>query len=351
MASSRSNASNSTRGSLHESFYFFFIFIRLGLIVENRPTTLGKPERGTRIWSSLGTSNDDDRQLGIWDHLYEWGGRKIFVHEDFDAGLGGTLFDGALLLCNYLELFCGENAPTRDLVLRGSTVLELGRGLRCSRPVHIDDWALRVAWTSPTSSRLLSSMEENVESNQREFAKWAENNDAPPPEVNAFVLDWFETERNSRSLPSYDVILAADTIYERKAVEPFVRAVLESSDLESGETVMVFAHPKPRIPDASEFFWRLVLEDKVFGDDVVRKIETERLFGYKSSDVATNGLFLIRIDPHNKRRRENEFVPSSLLHGAAPASARHSHAEIATTAVVLFAVGAVVALAFSRLKA
>ena len=58
----------------------------------------------------MGDLNDDNDPLSIWDHLYNFAGKTIKIHEDYDAGLGGTMFDGAALACNYFEYLHSENA-------------------------------------------------------------------------------------------------------------------------------------------------------------------------------------------------------------------------------------------------
>ncbi|KAH9254157.1 hypothetical protein BASA81_007746 [Batrachochytrium salamandrivorans] len=83
----------------------------------------------------------------IWDHSYELldGQIKVLVHEDLDAGLGGTLFDGSVALSAYMEYLVKNHSRE---YFNGTTVLELGAGCGfpglfavkwiCKRLLHLD---------------------------------------------------------------------------------------------------------------------------------------------------------------------------------------------------------------------
>ena len=183
----------------------------------------------------MGDINDDDDDLGIWDHRYEFAGRKVKVHEDYDAGLGGTLFDGALCLCNYVEYLCGERGADYYV---GKRVIELGAG--CGLPGMLLA-SLGASVEITDIEETVELIEENIEENGGDVERNA----------TARVLDWNDVDALEHS-GEYDIILAADTVYSEAAVPLFIR-VLEK--LSTSSTAIYFAHPKPRKEAASDLFW------------------------------------------------------------------------------------------------
>jgi len=56
--------------------------------------------------------------LDMWNHQYDYQfGVRVSVREDFDAGLGGTLFDGSIALSRFLESLALDHGGVHLFVL------------------------------------------------------------------------------------------------------------------------------------------------------------------------------------------------------------------------------------------
>lgn len=174
----------------------------------------------------------------IWDHNYSFCGVTVKIREDYDAGLGGTLFDGALCICNYIETL---HKASND-IFKNKTVIELGAG--CGLP-GILTYKLGGNVILTDIEETIELLEENIESN---IIEKNENN------LIAKELDWLKDEQLT-NFEKYDFILAADTVYSVDCIIPFL-SVLKA--LSKKETKIIFAHPAPREPKASEKFWNLL---------------------------------------------------------------------------------------------
>lgn len=214
----------------------------------------------------------------IWDHFYEFCGVKILIHEgnvrlvmemtslielwssDYDAGLGGTMFDGALCLCNFIEHLVVREEKEFKLC----SVVELGAG--CGLPgLLLAGLGARVVLTDVEET--VELIEENIENNEKVLK-------SSNGEATAETLDWTNESDRTRFQPPYDYVLAADTVYSEEAVVPFLKTVYFLAGL---NTVVVFAHPAPREPKASELFWSLV--DNYFDVKKVRHfVSSKKLF-------------------------------------------------------------------------
>jgi hypothetical protein len=233
----------------------------------------------------MGDINDDNDTLCIWDHKYNFAGQTIHIHEDYDAGLGGTLFDGALLACNYLEYLhgCDPNA------LRGARVIELGAG--CALPGLL-------AGALGASQVFVSDIEETVELMEENI----ENNEATLEkagcEAKAIELDWTNKEQiaAAASLGPFDWILAADTVYNAQVSDAFVETVKAIS---GPNTKLLFAHPCPRHEGASAHFWGKVLDAKNMDSPFEAYKLDHQKFAPQAKDTAyqvpTNGLFIFKL--------------------------------------------------------
>ena len=226
----------------------------------------------------MGDLNNDADTLSMWDHIYDFADQKIKVHEDYDAGLGGTLFDGALCLCNYMEYLDGQRSRA---YWKGLRIVELGAG--CGLPGMLAA-SLGATVEITDIEETVELIEENVEENS---AVIREN--ATPR-----VLDWNDVETLEACEP-YDVILAADTVYSETAVPLFIR-VLEK--LSTSATEILFAHPKPRKEQASDLFWA---EWERRGHEVLKVLPEH--FGAKGEKGAgfygRNGVFVLRCNSKN----------------------------------------------------
>eukprot|EP00924_Labyrinthula_sp_SR-Ha-C_P009585 maker-scaffold_22-snap-gene-0.1-mRNA-1 protein AED:0.00 eAED:0.00 QI:7/1/1/1/1/1/2/329/225 len=209
------------------------------------------------------TIKEDRVELSIWHHTYNFCDQKLIIREDYEAGLGGTLFDGAFCLCNYFDFLYRNNKLSTTFPKQ--KVIELGAG--CGVPgILLSKLGFSVALSDLEIS--IELLEENVETN---FP--TENIEMSTPKV--IVFDWLNPPLK---MEKYDVILAADTIYEPKVVPYFIE-VLKS--LSSKETVTVLAHPAPRNKQA------------------IQKVKTEEFVpninGNQSFSSATKGIFLLRL--------------------------------------------------------
>ena len=196
--------------------------------------------------------------MSLWDHSYSLldGKVTVLVHEDLDAGLGGTLFDGSVALTAFVERLVVEKGISN--VVENKVFIELGAG--CGFPgLFVGKLGGRVILTDvggPAVDLLL----ENIEKNELTATAQAK------------ALDWF-SEKDLDEIAQigggrFDYILAADTIYSEDAVEPFLRVCVR---LSQPSTQILFAHPRARVPKASEKFWNLV--GNYF---TVEKIQAER---------------------------------------------------------------------------
>jgi len=180
-----------------------------------------------------------DDFVSIWDHTYTLldGKVSVLVHEDLDAGLGGTLFDGSVALSGYLEGLLRDEPE----YFTGKDVLELGAG--CGFPgLFVGKVGGKVVLTD--LGPVVELLQENIELNKLEA------------NTKAMSLNWLSDEDLRAITPhKFDYILAADTIYAEDAVEPFLNVCWE---LSSPSTQILFAHPRARVPAASERFWRMV---------------------------------------------------------------------------------------------
>ena len=162
------------------------------------------------------------------------------------------MFDGALCLCNYVEHLVEREQKQFKL----SSVVELGAG--CGLPgLLLAGLGARVVLTDIGDTVAL--LKENIDNNEALFERGC-------GEASAAVLDWTNKTDLVKFKPPYDYILAADTIYSDEAVVAF----LETAHFLAGpETVVLFAHPAPRQPDASQLFWNKV--DDFFHVEKVRQ--------------------------------------------------------------------------------
>jgi 2-polyprenyl-3-methyl-5-hydroxy-6-metoxy-1,4-benzoquinol methylase len=177
----------------------------------------------------------------IWDHTYTFANGQVHVkvHEDLDAGLGGTLFDGSVALTEYLEtLFLKEGSR----FFEEKRWIELGAG--CGFPgLLAGKFGGHVVLTD-VPGQAVDLLDENIQLNSLSGS------------VKAQGLDWFsEADMRAFRGQTFDCILAADTIYSVEAVEPFLKVC---AALCHDNSFVILAHPRARVKDASAKFWREV---------------------------------------------------------------------------------------------
>mmetsp|Transcript_13928 Transcript_13928/g.18214 ORF Transcript_13928/g.18214 Transcript_13928/m.18214 type:complete len:258 (+) Transcript_13928:97-870(+) len=217
---------------------------------------------------------EEDQPACIWDTYKKFCGVKILVHEDYDAGLGGTLFDGALCLCNYIEyLKTNENVS-----FKGKKVIELGAG--CGLPGLLLA-SLGAAVDITDIEQTVELIEENIENNE-------ENIRLGEGKAVARILDWFSEGDRAGFDGDYDFILAADTVYNIEVIRPYLETL---KSLSNDHTKILFAHPAPREAKASAFFWSIV-----YDEFHVEKISTQKFVPGESDGFQspTNGVFVMR---------------------------------------------------------
>ena len=178
----------------------------------------------------------DDFQ-SIWDHSYKFVNNSITIkiHEDLDAGLGGTLFDGSVLLCKYIETIVSSSS---NLLFENKNVIELGAG--CGLPgLFMGHLNANVCLTDIQNS--VDLLQENVDLNELN------------KNVQVKLLDWTQTHLlDDFKNQNYDYILAADTVYDVDLVDPFLNVLT----LLCKETTKIFLSlPQPRIPKATKDFF------------------------------------------------------------------------------------------------
>lgn len=182
--------------------------------------------------------NEMDDFQAIWDHQYYFlnGQVEVKVHEDVDAGLGGTLFDGSVAMVGYLENLA------RSTDLSSLKAIELGAG--CGLPgLFLAKLGVHVVLTD-VPGVAVELLQENIELNGVSTV------------ARAAGLDWCSShDLESFSASAFDLILAADTIYSIEAVEPFLQVLDYLTSQKVGCKVLL-SHPKARVPAASEVFWR-----------------------------------------------------------------------------------------------
>ena len=238
----------------------------------------------------LAAKADDDDELGMWEHRYMFFGRRISIREDFNAGLGGTLFDGSLCLARYLEFRHAQSTGDNEVdgkelsatpgFLAGKSVVELGAG--CGLPGFLAGLLGAAPCVLTDIEETVELLEENLESNAPHLPDGGAR-------VTTEELDWTEAEHLARfaDRAPFDFVLCADTIYETECVRPFL-AVLDA--LSGPDTTIVFAHPNERVKEASELFWTLMPERYV-----CTKVPP-REFGAQAGSFVTarHGVFLLR---------------------------------------------------------
>ena len=213
----------------------------------------------------------------IWDHQYSFldGKLAVKVHEDLDAGLGGTLFDGSIALVHYLEHLVRVEGHTS---LAQNSWIELGAG--CGLPgLFVGSLGAEVVLTD-VGGVAVDLLEENIQlNNLTEVAQ-------------ARALDWaVEQDLLAFKERKFDFILAADTIYSVEAVEPFLSVCLA---LSKPGTRVLFAHPKARVVSASQKFWEVV-HDKFTVEKVDPSFFVQDLKeGSKQFVNPQQGVFILR---------------------------------------------------------
>jgi predicted nicotinamide N-methyase len=224
-----------------------------------------------------------DDFIAIWDNQYKYDNNiTINIHEDLDAGLGGTLFDGSIALAQYLNTIGIKQPEVLDMKL----CIELGAGTGLPGLLCAKLGAQHVLLTD--MEQVVPLLEENIEKNQLN-----DNNKA-----RALPLDWTKLSQDFEILQqhgyqnkSFDIILAADTIYQKQLVEPF----LLTCDLLLKENGMIyFSHPRPRVPEASEYFFSRVGEwfdmEKIDPRDFIPGLSQDS----KQFKKPTEGVFILR---------------------------------------------------------
>ena len=225
--------------------------------------------------------NDDDPPLWDHEHAYLDGLVRVKVHEDLDAGLGGVMFDGSIALSRYLETLRRERGPDAFAGLR---VVELGAG------TALPSMVIAKLGSPPPARVVTTDVPQCVEL----IAENAENNGVDRVVV-ARPLDWKSAAHMEALIAAegdlFDLVLAADTVYDESCVDPFLR-VLERLTRKPGCTVL-FSHPSPRVVAASNAFW-----EKLPSLFRVEKVSPERFVpgfkpGTKQFLKPTDGVFVL----------------------------------------------------------
>lgn len=155
------------------------------------------------------------------------------------------MFDGALCICNYIE----TTVMKEKVSYSNCSVIELGAG--CGLPgILLAALGAKVCLTDIAET--VELIEENIENNETVI------NQSSSGSATAKILDWTEADDiHQRFNTPVNIVLAADTVYSKDAILPFIKA---AKALSGPNTVIIFAHPAPREPAASEYFWSVVHE-------------------------------------------------------------------------------------------
>eukprot|EP00753_Platysulcus_tardus_P010723 PLAT2995.1.p1 GENE.PLAT2995.1~~PLAT2995.1.p1 ORF type:complete len:261 (+),score=85.81 PLAT2995.1:26-784(+) len=159
----------------------------------------------------------------LWTRRYNFCGRDITIQEDFagESGLGGSIFQGSVLLAKVLE----DESVFPAETMEGKRFIELGAGCGLAGLVP----AMRGAYVTFTDAEGIEHLEENVQSNLNDD-EWAR--------CSACELVWGETDYAPFMTPSApDYIIAAECIYDPALIDPLLRAAWELSD-DSTEFIM-----------------------------------------------------------------------------------------------------------------
>lgn len=240
----------------------------------------------------MGDINDDKDTLGMMEHEYRFCNQLVFIEENFDAGLGGTMWDGSACLANYIEyLWTADPA-----FFKGKRILELGAGcslpgLLCSRldPERV------ILSDIPDAMEMIN---ENISRNKEIMAKDAAQQ-RNLENTFALVLEW-TSEKDMKSCielndgKPLDIILASDCVYDIRAVEPFLHALRV---LATEHTLVFFGHPKARNKEASDIFWASIVEDFL-----VEKVSADMFNKGKGFKQPHEGVFVLR------KKKQEHFV-------------------------------------------
>ena len=122
-------------------------------------------------------------------------------------------------------------------------------------------------------------------------------------EVKSFVLDWLEEDNLNQLIKTYgndyNYILSADCVYSIDAVLPFIH-VLDT--LANEHTKILFAHPKARIPEASDLFWKTIV-DKFEVEKVPKQQFAPDSVGFNDEH---NGVFILTKKKQKLKTETNE---------------------------------------------
>mmetsp|Transcript_51029 Transcript_51029/g.119730 ORF Transcript_51029/g.119730 Transcript_51029/m.119730 type:complete len:216 (+) Transcript_51029:2-649(+) len=161
------------------------------------------------------------------------GGKTFQLAEDWECGLGGTIWEGGRLLAEYVA-----SAYFEDGFWQGKRTVELGAGTGLPGLVAASLGA-EVSLTDMEISVPL--LQRNIDANQELLGG----------RCKAEELDWGKTPTSGFS-PPLDVVLAADVVYEPAVVPRFVECL---SELCGPQTLCLLAFFE-RVPAAGSEFWK-----------------------------------------------------------------------------------------------
>lgn len=217
----------------------------------------------------------------IWDHSYELldGQVKVLVHEDLDAGLGGTLFDGSVALSAYMEFLVRHVSREH---FAGATVLELGAG--CGFPgLFAGKLGCKQVLLTDCGQHV-ELLQENIDLNQLTHS------------CEAHSLDWTSAS-DLQTIAAlgleFDYILCADVVYSEQFVDPLLHVLRTLCT--PNKTQVLFSHPKARMVGASALFWERLPEHFTLEKVPAQQFVLGWTAGNKQFANSKEGVFIIRI--------------------------------------------------------
>lgn len=70
----------------------------------SRHTLLRRQTRADLVGSDMSESGSEDDKHSMWSRPFTFGGRQVRVEEGWGVGIGGTVWEGGVLLAQYLSL-------------------------------------------------------------------------------------------------------------------------------------------------------------------------------------------------------------------------------------------------------
>ncbi|KAK9820195.1 hypothetical protein WJX72_007349 [[Myrmecia] bisecta] len=189
----------------------------------------------------------------MWSRPFEFGQFKLRVEEAWGESIGGTVWEGGVLMARYLSC----NAVFPKAAFEGQRCIEIGAGvtalpslvaahLGCFREVVITDVD---ECLEALSDNVAANLPANCKLDLLQHSRGAWDGIS---HVRIEELDWQEDVRFLE--PPYDVLLVADVVYVVELMEPLLKCM---AALSTPRTKVIFAYYE-RSAAAAREFWSLI---------------------------------------------------------------------------------------------